>query len=112
VRHREKWKLALNCLDELAADAGYGDSAEFRQGLTDRGLGLGRRGDADREEVSAADPCTGVGRRPVPAYPDPPSSLKALVLAAGRGALRRVTWRRGTHKTLSNPEGNTPWNRP
>ncbi len=48
MRHREKWRLALDCLDEFAgwgvrarpvvADAGYGDSAEFRQGLTDRGL--------------------------------------------------------------------------
>src|SRR5215213_10551744 len=40
VRHREKWRLALDMLDELAgwglappvvaADAGYGDNADFR----------------------------------------------------------------------------------
>src|SRR3954467_15747136 len=42
VRHREKWRLALDMLDELAgfglappvvvADAGYGDAGEFRAG--------------------------------------------------------------------------------
>src|SRR3712207_2082757 len=47
VRHREKWRLALDMLDELAgwgltpplvvADAGYGDNADFRDGLTARG---------------------------------------------------------------------------
>jgi SRSO17 transposase len=46
-RHREKWRLALDMLDELAgwqlappvvvADAGYGNTAEFRAGLTERG---------------------------------------------------------------------------
>ncbi|MEU4741942.1 IS701 family transposase [Actinosynnema sp. NPDC023658] len=47
-RHREKWRLALDMIDELTgwdlparpvvADAGYGDAFGFRQGLTDRGL--------------------------------------------------------------------------
>ena len=47
VRHREKWRLALDMLDELAgweltpplvaADAGYGDNADFRNGITARG---------------------------------------------------------------------------
>lgn len=47
VRHREKWRLALDMLDEITtewglpnrpvvADAGYGDATEFRLGLTDR----------------------------------------------------------------------------
>src|SRR5215218_7546671 len=45
-RHREKWRLALDMIDELAgwglsppvvvADAGYGDIAEFRDGLSAR----------------------------------------------------------------------------
>src|SRR3954462_10238582 len=44
VRHREKWRLALEMIDELSgweltppvvvSDAGYGDIAEFRDGLT------------------------------------------------------------------------------
>lgn len=48
VGHREKWRLALDMLDEMAgwglrpplvvADAGYGDCGEFRLGLTERGL--------------------------------------------------------------------------
>src|SRR3954464_11558362 len=48
-RHREKWRLALDMIDELAgwglaapvvvADAGYGDIAEFRARLRPRGRG-------------------------------------------------------------------------
>ena len=47
ARHHAKWRLALEMLDELAgwglrpavvaADAGYGDNADFRNGLTARG---------------------------------------------------------------------------
>ena len=47
--HREKWRLALDSLDELAgwglvppvavADAGYGQNADFRDGLDGRGIG-------------------------------------------------------------------------
>ena len=46
--HEPKWRLALDMLDELAgwglmpptiaADAGYGNNAHFRDGLTERGL--------------------------------------------------------------------------
>ena len=32
-----------------------------------------------------------------------PSTLAALALAAGRRALRRVTWRHGTRTTAGNP---------
>ncbi len=48
VRHRPKWELALEMLDELAswghrpplicADAGYGEASPFRTGLTVRGI--------------------------------------------------------------------------
>lgn len=54
VRHREKWRQALDMLDEIigdedgggwglaglpvVADAGYGDTTEFRLGLDTRGL--------------------------------------------------------------------------
>jgi SRSO17 transposase len=49
VRHREKWRQALEMLDEVrdqwelpdlpvVADAGYGDATGFRLGLTERGL--------------------------------------------------------------------------
>jgi SRSO17 transposase len=119
ARHREKWRLALDMLDEVVgwgvparpvlADAGYGDAAEFRQGLTDRGLAyvLGVTHTATAHPATAEPVCasySGNGRPPVPAYPDPPSSLKALALAAGRGAARWVTWRRGTHHRPANPD--------
>src|SRR5690349_1939220 len=49
ISHREKWRLALDMLDELigwgrrppliVADSGYGDNAEFRHELHRRGLG-------------------------------------------------------------------------
>ena len=48
IGHREKWRLALDMIDELigwgrrppliVADSGYGDAAEFRRGLAERGL--------------------------------------------------------------------------
>ncbi|WP_189317998.1 IS701 family transposase, partial [Streptomyces brasiliensis] len=49
VRHTEKWRQALQMLDEVrdqwelpdlpvVADAGYGDATGFRLGLTERGL--------------------------------------------------------------------------
>jgi hypothetical protein len=51
ARHREKWRLALDMLDELAgwelappvvgADFGYGAAAEFRDGLPARGWAYG-----------------------------------------------------------------------
>jgi hypothetical protein len=37
----------------------------------------------------------GWGRPPAPAYPQPPLTLRELALAAGRRALRWVTWRHG-----------------
>src|SRR5512132_1896005 len=98
VRHREKWRLALDMLDELvgtwglpgrpvAADAGYGDVTAFRLGLDQRGLGY----------VVAVKPTTS-------AHPaDAPSNLRDLALAAGRTALRPVTWRHGTRATNANP---------
>jgi SRSO17 transposase len=49
VRHRPKWQLVLDMVDELdqwglrppvlVADAGYGEVGEFRQGLEDRQIG-------------------------------------------------------------------------
>src|SRR3954467_5306846 len=48
IVHREKWRLALDMLDELmswgrrppliVADSGYGDNGEFRHELAARGL--------------------------------------------------------------------------
>jgi SRSO17 transposase len=116
--HREKWRLALEVLDEtrswgladrpVVADAGYGETTAFRQGLTDRGLSYvvavkpttsAYPADTVPETVAYA----GRGRPPVPRYPEDPVNLKALALAARRSALRSVTWRGGTKKTKGNP---------
>jgi SRSO17 transposase len=111
VRHRPKWQLALDMVDELAvwhlvppvlvADAGYGEVGCFRQGLDDRQIPYVVQVKADTsafpEQVGpTVAPYTGRGRRPQPRYRDKPSSLKGLALAAGQGACVELIWRRGS----------------
>lgn len=100
--------MALEMLDELTgwgprpplltADAGYGQVAEFRQGLTERGISYivattssttAQPGDARPVQV----PYAGVGRRPTPRYPTPARSVKAIALTHGADATRLVRWR-------------------
>jgi SRSO17 transposase len=107
-RYRPKWLMALEMLDELAgwglrpplltADAGYGQVAEFRQGLTERGIPYivattssttAHPGDAQPVEI----PYAGVGKHPTPRYPQPARSLKDLALAHGARATTLVRWR-------------------
>jgi SRSO17 transposase len=124
VRHREKWRLALDMLDEIlgepdsggwglparpvVGDAGYGDATEFRLGLAARGLSyvVAVKGTTSAYPVGAA-PSTpvysGRGRPPTPRYRDEPASLAGLALAAGRRALHQVTWRHGTRTNARNP---------
>jgi SRSO17 transposase len=131
VRHTEKWRLALDMLDEMAgpggwglpdqvtaaggtrpavaADAGYGDNTTFR-------LELGRRGwqyavavkgttSAHAGDAEPAAPARrgGPGRPAKPAYPQPPASLRTLAIA-NADKVRPVTWRRGTRKARGNPD--------
>jgi SRSO17 transposase len=119
VRHREKWRLALDMLDEMinewglpklpvAADSGYGDCTLFRLGLAERGLRYAVQVDPDATAypggaVPVTPPYTGRGRPPKPGYPDPPATFKDLVLAAGQPSTRQVTWRRGSRRTPGNP---------
>ena len=124
VRHREKWRLALDMLDQILdaeaaggwglaklpviSDSGYGDITEFRMGLEDRELTYvvavkGTTSAYSAEAVPTAPPYSGRGRPPTPRYRDDPTNLAALALAAGRGALRRITWRHGSRKTTRNP---------
>lgn len=129
VRHTEKWRLALEMLDEMtgpggwgvleqaaaggsrpvvSADAGYGDSTAFR-------LELGRRGwqyvvavkGATSAHAGDARPASrslggGPGRPPKPACPAPPANLRTLALA-NADKIRAVTWRQGTKATRGNP---------
>src|SRR5947209_3595457 len=106
VRHREKWRLALDMIDELAgwgltppvvvADAGYGDIAEFRDGLTGRGRPWvvqvqGTLSAHAEDAVPALVPTSGRGRPSRPRYRTPPVALRAHVLAAGRATAVPVT---------------------
>jgi SRSO17 transposase len=107
-RYRPKWMIALELLDELGeaglhppvltGDAGYGQVAEFRQGLSDRDIRYVvattssttvQPGDA----VPVTKARTGRGPRPKPAYPDPAVSVKALAASHGAQAAQPVTWR-------------------
>jgi len=125
VRHREKWRLALDMLEEIledesadggwglptrpvVADAGYGDATEFRRGLAARDLSYvvavkATTSAYPADAVPTAPPYTGRGRPPTPRYRDEAVSLTALALAAGRSALHRVTWRHGSHHSAGNP---------
>jgi SRSO17 transposase len=117
VCHVEKWRLALEMIDELIGwgieppvilgDGAYGDITEFRSGLQERELQyvLDVKGgtSAYSEEVQPEHPeYKGAGRPPKPRYRQEPSSLKALALAAGRQAAQTVTWREGTRGRMTS----------
>src|SRR4051794_3992054 len=117
VRHRPKWRLALDMLDELAgwqlmpplvvSDAGYGDNAEFRDGLSTRGRAYVVQVSGDlsahaEDAVPELKPYSGRGRRPLPRYRTKPVGLRELVLAAGRAAVRQVTWREGSRGPMTS----------
>ena len=130
VRHAEKWRLALEMIDEMAgpggwglleqvtaaggarpvvvADAGYGDNTTFRLELGDRGW---RYVLAVKGTTSAyagdAQPVTrarrgGPGRAARPGYPQPAANLRQLALA-GAARIQQVTWRQGTKAAKGNP---------
>jgi SRSO17 transposase len=118
VGHLEKWRLALAMIDELlgwglrprimVADAGYGDAGEFRQALTERGITYAVQVShtvtvypmtVERTTV----PYRGDGPYPKLIYREPATAVKALLLAAGRAAARRVTWRDGSRRRNGRP---------
>lgn len=118
--HRPKWQMALEMIDELiqwgrtppvvTADAGYGDTTAFRQGLTDREIGYvvavkGATSAYPRDATPETAPYAGRGRPPTPRYRDPHQSCRELVVAAGRALLKTVTWRHGTKTDPDNPAG-------
>ena len=122
VRHTEKWRLAVEMIEEMTgpggwgvleeitaaggarpavvADAGYGDNTAFRLELDARGW---RYAVAVKGSTSAcpgdAQPVTrglggGPGRPPRPACPSPPATLRQLAIASA-DQVRQVTWRQG-----------------
>jgi SRSO17 transposase len=109
-RHRPKWQLALELLDELVgwdlappvilADAAYGEVNEFRLGLEQRELAyvvqVPGTISAYPEHVRPETlPYAGRGQPSKPRYRQPRTCVKQLVLAAGQGAARTLTWREG-----------------
>jgi SRSO17 transposase len=130
VRHREKWRLALDMIGEMtgpggwgagdlitaaggprpvvAADIAYGDNALFRQALTEAGwqYAVAVKGSVSAQAgdaVPQARPYSGLGQPPKPAYPRPPVTVRQLAIAAA-GQARPVTWRHGTKTTRDNPD--------
>ncbi|MGW5465520.1 IS701 family transposase [Streptomyces sp. NPDC003996] len=117
IGHREKWRLALDALDELAgwglvppvvvADAGYGQNADFRAALAERGHAyvVGIRGDLTvqpHDAVPDTPAWSGNGRRPVPRYRQPPLTVAELTAAVGWEAFQEVTWREGSRGPMTS----------
>jgi len=131
VRHAEKWRLALEMIQEMtgpggwgvleevtaaagarpvvAADAGYGDNTAFRLELDARGwpYAVAVKGTTSAY-ASDAQPATrtlggGPGRPPRPACPAPPANLRQLAIAHA-DTIAPVTWRQGTQATNGNPD--------
>jgi SRSO17 transposase len=129
VRHSEKWRLALEMIDEMAgpggwgvldlvtgrggawpvvvADAGYGEGADFRVELADRGWRyvIAVKGATSARPHGAAPQalaCSGMGRPSVPRYRTAPASLRQLALASA-DQVQQVTWRQGTKAARGNP---------
>jgi SRSO17 transposase len=117
VGFRTKNALALAELDRVRAagvtfgtvlaDAAYGMSAEFRQALSARGLGWAVGVLCTQKvypaNVRLAPPHAGPTGRP-PTHPTPSArrrSVEATITALGRGAFRRLVWRRGTKGPLA-----------
>ncbi|MFD0405401.1 IS701 family transposase, partial [Kitasatospora sp. NPDC127116] len=132
VGHVEKWRLAIDALEELiswglaprvvVADAGYGQSAAFRHALRSRDLDyiVAVRGDetAHRHEAEPEAPAYGgAGRRTLPRYRTDSVALRELAAAGGYRAFRQVTWRQGSHGAMRSrfhvlqvrPAGKIPW---
>ncbi len=96
VGYREKWRLGLDMIDEvigwglrppvIVADAGYGDSGEFRHGLTQRGPSYLVQvattiGVQQQTAVRTAPPANWTGRPPALRYRAPAVSVKDLILS-------------------------------
>jgi len=118
VHHVEKWRLALEMIDELTGwgirppvvlgDGAYGDITEFRSGLEDREisyvLDVKSTTSAYPQDVTPRQPprSEGRGRPPGSRYREDPSSLKTLALEVGAENAVTVTWREGTRGQMTS----------
>jgi SRSO17 transposase len=116
VVYRPKWQIALDEIDRMRtaglgfrcvlADAGYGTCAEFRRGLSARGLqwAVGilstQNMYADDVRVTMPPKSKRVGRPRIhPKVAASPCSAEKFI--AKHATFRRVTWRKGTKGALS-----------
>ncbi len=112
--HRPKWQLALEAIDEMlgwgvpvpavvAADSGYGDTAEFRAGLTRRGLAYAVQIRPDLSMLPVTAQRARGGPRTRLAYRDQPASAKDVITTIGRRKAVPVTWRTGSrHRPMTS----------
>lgn len=110
---RTKPKIALDEIDRLIAagvrfgtvlaDAGYGLSAAFRQGLSARGLtwavGIPKHQKVYPHDVALIFPVSGHGRPRKHSIPDTLSTPAETILEAS--TWKKVSWRRGTKGRLT-----------
>lgn len=111
--YRTKPEIALAEIDRVRAagvrfscvlaDAGYGMSAPFRQGLSERGLtwavGIPSRQKIYQADVVMIFPVAGRGRPRKNTIPDIKSISAKMMLETAKW--RKVSWRRGTKGPLS-----------
>ncbi len=117
IGHQPKWQLSLEILDELIgwglerrvvqADGAYGDVTAFRLGLEERELEYvvqikGTTSAQRHDAVPLAPAYQGRGRPPKARYPEKPTSLRDLALAAGREAAHAISWREGERGPLQS----------
>lgn len=121
VGYEPKWKLALGLIDRALAwgvrppvtlaDSGYGDTTDFRDGLTERGLiyNLAVKGGTVvwRPGVVPRAPKTQVGKpgrpRTLPEMGNnQPVPICELAKELGKKAYRKVSWREGTRGKLAS----------
>jgi SRSO17 transposase len=97
--------------DVVAADAGYGDDTDYRDGITALGLlyvvGIkpGTTVWAPETGPLPPKPWSGRGRKPTRLRRDEtqrPLSVKQLAMSLKRSAYRQTTWREGTNRKLSS----------
>jgi SRSO17 transposase len=129
VRHSEKWRLALEMIDEMTgaggwgvleqitaagharpvvvADAGYGDNTTFRLELAGHGFAYavavkGTTSAYAQQAVPQTMAYGGRGRPSVPRYRTPPVNLRQLAIAHA-SQVQPLTWRRGAKTAKGNP---------
>lgn len=122
VGYEPKWKLTLNLIDQALAwgihppitlaDSGYGDTGEFRDGLSARkliynvgvkgGTVIWRPGFAPKPPPQEQPRKPGRRRKKFEAGREKPVSILEFAKSLGRSAYRKVTWREGTRGKMKS----------